>query len=230
MRLSESGKNESIKNVAKKFLRYWHHVHPNVLDPEDYYWYAYTPEQKKAMLFLRDTLPEPDELLKKGWQLTVQVRSVWNKRDFIQRPSLTMKWQRDDFPWPSMIIEDADITDPIKRKKLIEWTVRACQFEALLRHLRSHAREMLHGIGAPHYGLNTPGQMFRVWPEFAAHAIPKYTQKIASQKLKSALPKDWTEKDLDAFRKNPYMDELNHHLLAMSVMDVPTHHEHWYHL
>ena len=231
-----SGKNESTKAVQKMFHAYWHKMHPNEFSAEQFYWFAWTPEQRKAMEFLYDE--DDTNLFNTSYKLPIRCDSLWNKRDFIRHPTLDMRFKDNSWPFPARRITDEDITDSVLRSKLLTWTVKACRYQHMHRLIKDYANEMFYGYGAipdedgrtgrRHGGVNTPGQMFRIWPEFASLAEPKYRQRIAGQKLKSAMPPRITDEYIEQFQDYPYMKEINQILLSLTVLNLPIETDRYY--
>jgi hypothetical protein len=70
------------------------------------------------------------------------------------------------------------------------------------------------------HGVNTPGQLYRIWPEIACIMPTKYSQRVMGQKLRSSLPESWNPEKVEDFRDQPYFDEINQAFMAMSLMEL----------
>lgn len=215
-----------IATANLTFRRYRHTMHPNTLNPEDYYWYAWTKEERAALELLKGK-----NAIGYSNKITIEVPLIAEKRDYLPKKTvLRLAFGRsyDSWPYPEVTIKDEDITDPTLRSKLLAWTVRDYQLAHWQRRMDHYALMVVKGYGRQllpnnEYlilpGVNTPGQLYRAWPEFASMVEKKYTDRMAGQKLKSSMPVGWTDEKLQQFRTLPYMDEINSVLLACSVMD-----------
>ena len=201
-------------------------MHKNTLNPEEYYWFGWSKEERDAMELLAKK-----NALKYSNRLTVHCPSLAEKREFLnKKPEITLTFGNayDTWPYPEIEIKDTDITDPTLRSKLLAWVVRHKQLEFWQRKFDHYARGLCWGGGhflmangerLPVTPVNTPGQLYRAWPEFASLVERKYTQRMAAQKLRSAMPDGWDENTLEQFSRLPHMDEINQVLLTIGVME-----------
>lgn len=234
-RLSQAGRSMMLSRGGKLFTKYRHTMHKNTLNPEDYYWFGWTKEERTAMELLVEK-----HALKYSNRLTIKCPSLADKRPYLgKKPELTLAFGHayDTWPYPERDISDTDITDPTLRSKLLAWVVRSKQLGFWQQKFDRYARALCWGGGnlmmddgeelsiTP---VNTPGQLFRAWPEFASLVEKKYTQRMAAQKLRSAMPEGWNENKLTQFRHLPYMDEINQVLLTCSVMEADLEHDRLY--
>lgn len=208
------------------FTRYRHTMHKNILKAEDYYWYAWSREEREAMELIVNRCPSA---LQYCSSMTIKCESLSEKRDFLgKHPRVKLHFGNsyDSWPYPEVKITDTEITDPVLRSKLLAWVVRDHQ----LCHWQNRFDKYMHcavwggRIKMPdgefeHFpGVNTPGQLYRLWPEFASLVERKYADRIASQKLRSAMPVGWSDEKMERFKSLPLMDEINQCLLTLGVM------------
>lgn len=208
------------------FNKYRHTMHKNTLNPEEYYWFGWSQDERDAMELLGKK-----NALKYCNKLTIHCPSLAEKREFLnKKPEITLTFGHsyDAWPYPEIEIKDTDITDPTLRSKVLAWVVRHKQLTFWQRKFDDYARGicwngghfiMSNGEGLAISPVNTPGQLYRAWPEFASLVERKYTQRMAAQKLKSSMPEGWGATQLAQFRHLPFMDEINQVLLTCAVME-----------
>jgi len=215
-----------LNKGRQMFTRYRHTMHANTLDPKDYYWFAWSREEREAM-----ELIAPRKALNHCNSMSIKCPSLSEKREYLPRnPRIKLHFgsRYDSFPYPEVEIEDTQITDPELRTKLLAWVVRDRQLCAWQSRFDSYAHALVWGSGRLKKAdgeyltinsVNTPGQLYRAWPEFASLVEKKYTDRMAAQKLRSAMPTGWSEETLEQFKHLPDMEEINQVLLTIAVMD-----------
>jgi len=201
--------------LVNKYERYTQVVNPFTLDPEVLYWHGWTEEESKALRLLKDR-----GVIGSGSKCRVQVYSVGGKRDFISPEpvfSLPMSERYNGYPWPDVVFHDTQIQDQQLRADLLGWAVSASKHNVI----RSCIREYSNTIVSAWHGINTPGQLFRIWPEIACMMPTQYSQRVMGQRLRSSLPELWSEEKVKEFREQKYFEEINQAFMAMSLMDLP---------
>lgn len=218
MRFSQEFRNGFPYTLSEKFDKYIQTVHPFPFDHTSFYWFAFSDEEHEWMDQLLERYPK--KLFCKGDDMYIEFPSLEGKRDFLPESiqmNLTLSPRYNGWPFPDRTIKDTDIRDAELRKQLLAWTVTYFR----LRHMRDKAVEYLEDILNEDEGLNTPGQLFRVWEEIGSVMPPRYSNRVMGQKLKSSLPAAFLERwTVEEFREQEHFDEINNHFLAMSVMDL----------
>jgi hypothetical protein len=120
------------------------------------------------------------------------------------------------YRWPDASIKDGQILDQQLYADLLGWSVLAARHTAMRDALRRYVSTTMSFNG----GVNTPGQLFRVWPEIACMMPSKYSYRVMGQKLRSSLPPHWDDEELEGFRSQAYFDELGTAFMAISLMDL----------
>lgn len=227
-RLSSSGKHAALNTGRNLFIKYRHTLHKNTLDPKDYYWYGWSDKERDALELLR-----PKKAINHTNSMTVYMPSIASKREFIPRqPKIRLHFGRayDAWPYPEVSFDDEQIVDAHKRAELLQWAVRNYQLLYFQNKFDTYMKAVLGGGALIRRdsdelpplniinGCNTPGQLYRAWPQFASLVEPKYTQRMAAQKLRSAMPTGWSEKILEEFQALPAMKEINEILLTIAMM------------
>lgn len=201
--------------LINKYERYMQVVNPFKLDIEVLYWMGWTEEEAKAMKLLKDR-----HIIGGGNKCQIQVYSIGGARDFISAEPvcvIPMAERYNGYDWPDVVYHDSQIYDQQIRADLLSWCVITSKHNAIKECIRQYA----HQVVSAWHGINTPGQLFRVWPEIACMMPTQYSQRVMGQKLRSSLPGTWDEDKVKEFREAPYFDEINQAFMAMSLMDLP---------
>lgn len=200
--------------LVNKYECYEQAVHPFTIDRELLYWSGWTEEEATAMKLLKDR-----GIIPAGTKCQVRVHSISNKREFISDEpvcNVPMAERYNGYPWPDAVFFDDAIQDQQLRADLLGWCVGASKHRVIRDAIREYVN---HAVSAWH-GINTPGQLFRIWPEIACMMPGKYSHRVMGQKLRSSLPESWGEEKVEDFRTQPYFDEINQAFMAMSLMEL----------
>lgn len=214
MRFTKEFRGRFPNRLADKYQSYMQAVHPFPLDRDKLYWSGYSEEEAEAMRLLkaRGIIPQ-------GHLLQVKLNSIAAKRPFINNNpvcNISMSQYYKGYDWPDVTFTDEQILDQDMRASLLSWCVGAAKHRTIKEAIRSYAQHIL----SEYHGVNTPGQMYRIWPEIACIMPSLHSQKIMGQKLRSSLPKDWNPEKVEDFRDQPYFDEINQAFMAMSLMEL----------
>ena len=219
MKFSMEGKNSARNRCFNLFRKYIHTIHPNPFKFEDFYWYAWTGEEQQALMMLNEKHPDS---ISSGYKIQIECETLHDKRDYLRRPIIAFDHPDGTWDYPSVEFKDTDITDPVLRMKLLKWVVRAKQLTDLQSKFEAMFRKHIHDSwvrdGEPG-SLNTPGQLFRVWPELASLIEHKYRDKVANQKLRSSLPQFWSDEHVEALQNLEGRKEIDTILLAIGLME-----------
>ena len=217
MRFTIEFRNNFSSNLCDRWEKYIQTVHPWEFDNIELYWNAWTEEEAEALKFIQER--HPRNVIQKGDDFTIEFESIAGKRDFLpQYPRLTLSTASSykGFPFPDRKFKDTDIRDPLLRNKLLSWAVKLYR----LLHLKNVMCQMVDDILDIDEGVNTPGQLYRVWPEIASVMPQRYSGRVMKQKLASSLPPAFLDRySIEEFRSQEYFDEVTTHFLAMSVLD-----------
>lgn len=221
MKFSMAGKSAAKKRAFRLFRDYRQTVHPNPFTFEELYWFGWTREEQQALMLLNESRPES---INNGYRVSISCESLNDKRPYLRRPVVVFEHPDgyNSFDYPDVQFSDTAITDPTLRNKLLRWVVRAKQLKNLQDNFEAMFRKHLHDQwvrdGEPG-SLNTPGQLFRVWPELASLIEHKYRDRVANQKLKSSLPGNWTDEYVEELKSLEYRKEIDSILLAIGIME-----------
>lgn len=214
MRFTKEFRQRFPNRLADKYQMYMQAVHPFPLDRDKLYWSGYSEEEADAMALLKER-----GIIPQGHLLQVQLKSIAAKRPFIpSNPvcSISLSRAYKGYPWPDVTFTDEQIQDPEMRVNLLSWCVAAAKHGVIKGAIRTYAQHILSEL----HGVNTPGQLYRIWPEIACIMPPVYSQKIMGQKSRSSLPEGWGSEKLEDFRDQPWFDEINQAFMAMSLMEL----------
>lgn len=218
MRFTLEFKRTFPGSLDPMWTKYIHTIHPWEFDNHELYWSGWEKDEEEALKFIVER--HPRKVVQRGDDFQIRFESLQGKRDFLPQSmvlQLSTAEQYKGWSFPDWAFPDTKIRDPALRTKVQSWAVKYYR----LRFLRSTMISMVEDILDEDEGLNTPGQLYRVWPEIASVMPQKYSGKVMRQKLTSALPPAFLERwTVDEFRKQEYFDEVTNHLLAMSVMDL----------
>ena len=142
-------------------------------------------------------------------------------------PDLTFKVKSG---WPEISIKEKQLPEP-QRTQMRDWIITAYQYENDSNILGSKLRELLRmefqhtdvdGLGynrrVERAAVNTPGTLYRVWPELLPFLDSEDRDILRNKKVKSPLPKDWDEEKLAAFHYSPAMERITYALTVMSLI------------
>lgn len=225
MRFTQEFRQTFGNTIGSMFTKYIHTIHPWEFNNHDLYWYAWSEEVGEAMRFLNEQVPK--KIVRAGDDFRIDLVSIAGKRDYIpQSAHITLSTSDTYMGWtyPDAKYVDSDIRDPAVRSKLLSWIVKYYRLNHIAQTAERYVDEVLENSET---GLNTPGQLYRVWPEIASVMPQRYSRKVMGQKLTSTLPKSWVEHweedstlpAVENFRSRQYFDEINTHFLAMSIME-----------
>lgn len=226
MRFTVEFRNSFSHDIYNRFTDYIHTVHPCPFNKFELYWYAYSEEVGEAMRMIHEA--HPRKVIERGDDYRIHLTTIASKRDFIPAHAniaFSTAERYKGWDYPDVAFPDTNIQErnPQLYAKLMSWCVKYYRLYAIAKRASEYVDEVLENSEA---GLNTPGQLYRVWPEIASVMPQRYSNKVMGQKLTSTLPKAWLEHwgqhgqpAVEYFRSREYFDEINTHFLAMSVMD-----------
>jgi hypothetical protein len=222
VRFTQQGKSDARNRVSTLFRDYRHTVHPCPFKFEDFYWFAWERDEQAALKLLHKKRPES---INSGSYVTINCESIEGKRDYLKQGCKGVFRHPDGYngwDYPDVEIKDEEITNLTLRNRLLKWTVRAKQLKDLQSKCEMYFRRHLHDSyvspGQPGT-LNTPGQLYRVWPELACLIEYKYRDRVANQKLKSSLPELWDDDYVALLQGLDGRKEIDTILLAITVME-----------
>jgi hypothetical protein len=218
MRFSQEFRDNFPYALGERFEKYIQTIHKWEMNPLDLYWSGgWKADEVEALQFIQGRYAK--DVIHRGDDFTISFVSLNNKREFLDdnlRASFRTARNYRGFPFPDRRFKDTDIRDPVLRKQILSWSVTLYR----LRYLKKLAVEYMSDVLDRDEGLNTPGQLYRVWPEAASVMDKRYSGRVMGQKLQSSLPKPFLARTtVDQFRKQPHLEEINTHFLAMSVLD-----------
>lgn len=200
--------------MVDKYERYMLAAHPFTMDRDVLYWIGWTAEEAAAMKLLKNR-----HIIGGGNKVQIQVYSIGGLRDFIpSEPVCTVQMAEryNGYPWPDVVYHDTQISDQQLRADLLSWCVGTAKHTKIKHCLLKYVQHVV----SEWKGVNTPGQLFRIWPELASMMPEKQSQRVMGQKLRSALPHAWCASEIEKFRTQPYFGEINDAIMAISLMEL----------
>ncbi len=193
-------------------------MHPFPLDVHEVYRACWTQAEWDAMKLLM-----PRGVIHKGTALKIKLDSLRGKRPYLNS-TLVLEARMmakggsfyDRYEFPDCDTNDSEMHGKDMHRELLHWCVTAARNTVIASKVSNYAN---HAMGTFH-GVNTPGQLYRIWPEIACVMPSEYSNRIMHQKNRSALPEVWNDEKLNEFRAQEYFDEINEGFLAMSLMDL----------
>lgn len=218
--------------IQERYKSYWHAMHPRDFSVRDLYKTAFTKKEWNALLLLRD---RRKEVVKSGWtwEYTIDLSNMADRPDYIpEYPELTFKVKES---WPSIEVKENQLPEDV-RMKMRDWIITAYQYQNDSNVLGSKLQELVRmqfsHIGIGNYGrdrtvekatVNTPGTLHRIWPELLPFLDSEFKDTLRNKKVKSPLPKGWTEETLADFHYGPAMERVTYALTVMSL--IPRQHD-----
>jgi hypothetical protein len=231
MGFTKDFRSNFVTRVQKRYKSYWHAMHPRDFESRELYKLGFTKKEWAALLRLRD---RRKEVLKSGWNWTyrIDLTMMPDRPEYIPKePALTFKVKEG---WPEVEILESQMRED-ERMKLRDWIITAYQYQndsnilgrklnELLRMQYQHTdRSGYHNRTVERANVNTPGTLHRVWPELLPFLDSGDRHTLRNKKVKSPLPKDWTEETLAEFHYGPAMERISYALTVMSL--IPNKHD-----
>lgn len=218
MRFSQEFRGNFPYQVGDRFEAYIQTIHPYTLNNVELYWSGgWKEDEVEPLQMLVERYPR--KVIQKGDDFTIEFVSLANKREYLDacpKGNFKTSDRYQGFDFPDRSFTDVDIRDPVLRRQLLEWAANLFR----LRFLKKLTVNYLSDLLDIDQGVNTPGQLFRVWPEAGSVMHKRYSGRVMGQKLQSALPHEFMQRtSIEEFRGQPYFHEINTHLLALSVLD-----------
>ena len=251
-RFNRDFRRNIASRVCRHYDKYCEFTNPvefNVL--EDVYKVAFKRKHWEAMNLLLDSKFGKQCLYTSGsFELMVSGDKKWGSGS---RTHITFPFP-DDKPRPGMRIE-FDKLAPEAYDRIAPWVRKAVAYKKLRRVLHARVHSLFNcdwdkykaydsytgnhrGGPTPGTGCNTPGQVYRMWPELMAFMPADIRDKVRGASTKSRLPtyfrgygnpqqfltleKYEQESDEELLQDRRMFEALTHILVQMSLMtDVP---------
>ena len=203
-------------DVRDRFKCYWHAVHPMVFNPNDLYRLAFSSEEWSAIMLLRQCFPG---MLKRGYSWTY----VTNKTE--GTTEIVMHFNTDD-GMPQIALNECDLPDRLAAR-LRDWALEAQRYDEMdsllfdklntLVRMEYHYDDYNRRSGGQAQ-VNTPGTMYRVWPEILPFLNDQSRTAVKNMRVKPSLPRNWDDAEYRAFHEGDAMEELTIALATMALM------------
>lgn len=180
--------------VVRKFDKYWKIKLPCPVDSmEDVYRMAYTGEEWNAMQLLRR-----DKVGALSQQSSFSLFWTDDRTGTSRCPHATFKFPRDE-PYPNFGVDLDRLPDPVQRK-LRHWITNVEYFRSLSQELEARCKGVMGNPTGTGKGwtarrrrdldpcVNTPGQLYRLWPDVQPVMDPAWKRTIQLSSVKSRLP------------------------------------------
>lgn len=227
MAFTKSYRDHFARGLAQRYKAYWHQMHPRIFKQSDLYQQAFTKREWKALCLLRE---RRKEVIDTGatWWYSMDLSDMHDRpEDVPKKPQLGFDCKKG---WPSIEVPEGDFS-PETQTMLRDWTLIAYQYkrdsEILERKLKNlvkleHSHFDYEDRNIRTAAVNTPGQLFRIWPELLPFLDGSDRDVLRNKKVKSPLPKSWDESDLESFHYGPAMERLSYALTVMSLIPDKT--------
>lgn len=202
-RFSSDDRRELPNRICTHFDKYCEIINPVPFDPiKDIYIPSMDRKDWEALNVLMDSKYKK-ELLNRGYNFELYIDDQFKKSNY-QRPHITFGFPEGQPRLPSLELELYHL--PIElRDKVQKWTSKAVALRKLRSKLWKRLEQVLdHGWdarkswdsyrgsfrGGPTsgQGVNTAGQLQRIWPEVLPYLPLEYRDSVRGAQVKSRLP------------------------------------------
>lgn len=230
-RFNNDFRNRFPNQVCSHFAKYSQYIHPLTFDPDEVaYRPVWTDEQWEAVTLLSSPDKGLPEIIKTDCKFRVIVSERGKKSWESSWIEFYHTWTdpRGNNNWPDRSIHIDDL--PEKEREIIKaWGNKAAAFDELRQHLWGLVRNLIDWgwidrktyrpssgwggngswVGGPTkgQGVNTAGQMQRIWPELAMFLPNEYASELTDQQVKSRLPAfidGWGKPEMFMLQERPY--------------------------
>lgn len=235
-RFSMIGKRQIVGKVGDLVARYAAYTNPvpavlQGIGPK-LYRACIPPEHMEAFDVLRPTQWHEGKswggMWNRGDVIQVQLDFKGHRPSFIETHEATASFLLpEDWRYPDAWITDEDIDDPEIRAAMFKLCVQYFRTRSQLNlyagpldavmfgqynRLPSHEREKLMSLENGCFnGVNTPGQLYAIWPALAMFADSSYRDRIQRLRLKPRIPRsitaDWVQV-LQSLEEYKAVDEM----------------------
>lgn len=213
--------------LQTRFKCYWHAMHPRTFASRELYKAAFSDEEWAALNVLRK---RRSDCIDAGhyWRYKLDLSQMLDRPEYVPKePCLTFQCKKG---WPDITVNETDFSVDIQ-EKMRDWTLVAYQYNNDSDVLGQKLRELLR-LEFQHYDtnrdysqrrveralVNTPGTLFRIWPELLPFMEAEERDTLRNKKMKSPLPKEWDAGDHAKFLYGPAMERVTYALTVMSLI------------
>lgn len=214
-------------SIQSQYRRYWHAMHPVTFKPKLIYRLGFSDEEWDALRLLRD---RRKEVIDEGrwFKYKADFRNMEELPDYMsKRPILTFQLKNN---YPEVIVKQKELPESMQ-KYLQEWILTAYQYQEDSHVLQRKVRNLI-GLEYSHMAsdswgrersvekalVNTPGVLYRIWPELLPFFDQWVREELRNKKAKSPLPRSWDADDLKDFHDGEAMERINYALSVMSLL------------
>lgn len=202
-RFSIDDRRELPNRVCSHFDKYCEIINPVPFDPiKDIYIPSLDPRDWEALNVLLDS-PLKSQLVNRGYNFELYIDDQFNKSNY-QRPHITFGFPEGQRRLPQLELELYKL--PVQLRETIQkWTDKATALRKLRAKLWKRVEKVMdHGWdsrksydsyrgswrGGPTsgQGVNTAGQLQRIWPELLPFLPVEYRHAVRGAQVKSRLP------------------------------------------
>jgi hypothetical protein len=227
MAFSKDYRARIVKQITKRYKSFWHSMHPRCFTSRELYKVGFTTDEWAALILLRG---RRKEVIDSGWSWTYELdfSQMQDRPEHLPKhPILTF---RNKTGWPDITVKEKQFPAD-KQKMLRDWVIIAYQYESDSNILATKLNDLVrqtwdHANDRNVAQVNTPGTLYRVWPELLPFLESEDRHVLRNKKVKSPLPKGWDESMLMEFHYGPAMERISYALTVMSL--IPKEHDEKY--
>lgn len=193
--------------MINRYTPYWHAVHPLTFDPiELIYRAAFEEDEWEALQLLRQ---RRGEVINSSRTFDFHPSMISDIEGGVPKDARVAFYLPDDMPKVS--IKDTALPQTNLRE-IFKWIIVAYRHKAEREALRSMVYKLMHGSY-----INTPGQLFHVWPGLVAHLDSRYRGVMRKRRCNSQLPVVWTADRIAEFQSTDEFERLDHILAVLAL-------------
>lgn len=181
----------------------------------DIYRHGWTPEQYNAINLL---VKEKPHVIDSRPILHITFKCLGGSRHYIGKKPWVEFRLRNQTEWegkafPSASFDVSEVKDRSLQARLIRWAAKAFYYERTWGVLHTWLQQIV--VSDPI--INTIGQLHAVWPEVVPFTPVHLRETKMNAKRRSPI-KLWNDEDIQNFRNNPDIQEVNKHLLVLALI------------
>lgn len=221
MAFNKDYRTRVVRQIKERYRCYWHSMHPRTFTSRELYKVGFAKEEWEALLLLRSNRKE---VIQSGgqWTYNLDLSAMLDLPDYVPgKPTLTFDNKKG---WPTLDIQEQEFPVEIQ-EKMRDWVLTAYQYENDSNILGEKLAELIkldwdYERDRDVAIVNTPGCLYRIWPELLPFLDSGDRHVLRNKKVKSPLPKAWEEgeADLAKFHYGPAMERITYALTVMSLI------------
>ena len=197
------------RRLREAYRVYWHAMHPRTFSMEELYRAAFTDDEWDALNLLKDNR---SDCINGGYRFSYRDKG----RGFTMTMGMPVKYE--GFPTVQTLSSSVDeaLSDHIGA-----WTGTWRRHDKLDTLVSRYARELLQVDyeNKAIMGINTARQLYAAWPELLPFFCTEWRDEIRNTKVVAKVPAYWSDETVKALREQDNMEEINHALSVIPLLE-----------